>query len=136
MIPGSPPIVPKAPDGPLRVIVIGSLASVADYLDSVYDGRVVIRVYPASGGRGRRRRQALREILPVLHAGDTDVVVTSDGSRIARDPWSQFEFAEEARSLGTRVIFVSEGIDTSLDSWALRQEITAVASRIRRVPSE
>ena len=136
MIPGSPPIVPKAPDGPLRVIVIGSLAQVAAYLDSVCHGRVMIRVYPASGSSRKRRQQALREILPVLHAGDTDLVIASDATRIARDPWSQFEFAEEARRLGTRVIFASEGIDTSLDSWELRQEITAVASRIRRVPSE
>lgn len=126
MLAESPPILPRVPGGPLRVVVIGFLASVAATLDFLHEGQVVITVHPAGGGVDRRRCQTVSEILPALRAGDIDLVVTTDASRIARNPLTQLRFVNEACRNGTRVVFVNDGIDTALGSWQLRWQVASL----------
>lgn len=127
----SRPLVPKNPNGPLRVIELGRVSTehqpienieashrYADkYLECNYKGPIETKRLGERASGMRTDRQSIIEAEELIATGTWDLVIAEDLSRFYRNPRHQYAFVQDAVDNGTRVICIGDNLDTADDNW-------------------
>jgi hypothetical protein len=152
------PLVPKHPDGKLRVLAIGrlskpksteeetqktiesSLEVVRRHLDAIYDGPVLLTQLAEQESGLIADRATIQEAEELIAGGEVDLLIAEDLSRIYRSPRLQYAFVEDCVDSDVRVICVADRLDTEEDDWessmciaSFRHSMPAVDARRRQV---
>ncbi|PHS11143.1 MAG: hypothetical protein COA78_10400 [Blastopirellula sp.] len=129
------PLVPKIPDGPLCVIVMGRLSKAKNteeetqqtiessyafaekFLADVYNGPIEIHHLGEQISGMVAERETILEAYKLIESGEIDVVISEDLSRIYRNPRHQFSFVQDCVDAKIRLICVADGLDTADENW-------------------
>src|SRR3954470_2569062 len=123
------PLVPKAPGGPLRVLVVGRISTVhqnhenidasyrfvEDFLTRMYDGPIHYKHLGEQASGMRTDRATIVEAEEEIATGSWDLVITEALSRFYRNPRHQYAFVQNAIDHETRVICIGDNLDTAED---------------------
>jgi site-specific DNA recombinase len=139
------PLIPRGPDGILKVILIGrlskpkenefetkesidsSLASAEKYLKQYYNGPLTIRHLGEQVSGLLAERATILEAMELILSGEWDLVLTEDLGRVYRNPRHQYIFAQDCVDADIRLICVADGLDTANENW----EIMLAAAALR-----
>ena len=131
MLQPSVPLKPKNPEGPLRVLIIGRISTVHQkeesieasyryvekYLKQVVEGPLEIKHLGERASGMLADRATIREAEDLIATGTWDLAVAEDLSRIFRNPRHQYNFVQDAVDYETRVICISDHLDTGDENW-------------------
>jgi site-specific DNA recombinase len=137
----SVPLIPKDPNGPLRVLVIGRISTVhqdkenieasyryvQDYLQQIYHGPLHLKHLGEQASGMRTDRATILEAEAEVDTGTWDLVITEDLARLYRNPRFQYVFVQNAVDTDTRVICIGDNLDTADDNW----EVSLGAAALR-----
>ncbi len=156
------PLIPKNPDGILRVISIGRLskpknteedtnfnlassyAAIEAHLREIYDGQMDIHPFAEQISGLIVDRRTIVEIEELIATGEIDLVITEDLSRIYRNPRHQWAFVQDAVDADVRVICFGDHLDTADENWEVSMgmaafrhglDIPTIRRRVRRTAS-
>jgi len=124
MISTTTPLTPKNADGVLRVVSIGRISTAHQDDDSISASHEYVRRFLADCYQGPMDLEPLGEQISgmiadrktILHvedrmdAGDVDLVIAEDLSRIFRNPRLQYSFVQDAFDRGVRVICIADNL--------------------------
>jgi DNA invertase Pin-like site-specific DNA recombinase len=127
----STPLIPKDPNGPLRVLEIGrvstthqnieniaaSYADVERFLKTIYTDPMEIKQFGEQGSGMLTERESILEALEEIKTGMWDLVITEDISRPYRNPEYQIAFVHTCVDHDTRLIAVGDNLDTADENW-------------------
>jgi site-specific DNA recombinase len=127
------PLVPKDPDKPLRVVIIGristvhqnetsidaSFAFVEERLRATYKGPMEIRHLGEQASGMISDRRTIVEAWDLMEAGEVDLVIAEDLGRIFRNPRHQMNFVQDCVDAEVRLICIADNLDTADDNWEL-----------------
>ena len=122
----SVPLVPKNPNGPLCVLIIGRVSTpvqpgsdfdacfegAENFLQKNYQGSIGVK-YLRDHGCGLDERDSILEAAKEIAIGKWNLVLMADISRLSRDARRQHAFIQDAIASGTRVIALADGLDTA-----------------------
>ncbi len=129
------PLVPKHPDGVLRVIACGRLSkpkssdedtqvnlqssytAVERHLHDLYKGEMEIHSFAEQISGLIVDRATIVEMEELIATGEIDLFITEDVSKIYRNPRHQWAFVQDAVDAGVRVICFGDYLDTAYDDW-------------------
>ena len=125
------PLVPKEPDGPLRVLILGRVSTDRQDLENIeasyafdekflgesYQGPLYLKRLGERGSGLRTDRPTIVEAEDEIATGTWDLVLMEDLSRAYRNPRHQMAFVQNAVDAGTRVICIGDGLDTADPNW-------------------
>lgn len=124
------PLIPKRPGGPLRVIIIGRISTkeqnlesidasyryVQNFLENIYKGPMEFRCLGERASGMLADRATIRQAEDLIEAGEWDLVIAEDLSRIYRNPRHQYAFVQDVADSETRLICIADNIDTADDA--------------------
>jgi len=131
------PLVPKNPDGDLRVIVIGRLSQpkdtkdetektiessykyVEDFLRGIYQGPLCIRHLGEQISGMVADRATILEAMELIESGEWDLVIVEDLSRVYRNPRLMYVFVQDCVDADIRFIAIADHLDTSDENWEI-----------------
>jgi DNA invertase Pin-like site-specific DNA recombinase len=129
------PLVPKNPDGVLRVISIGRLSQPKEteaatqqsldaiqrenewMLKSIHSGPIVVKYLAEQISGMLANRETMAELWKLVASGEWDLIIAEDLSRIFRNPAFQLMFLQQCADSGIRVICFADNLDTADESW-------------------
>jgi DNA invertase Pin-like site-specific DNA recombinase len=133
----SKPLVPKKPDGILRVIPPGRISK-----ETQDKASIVSQQEDAASWLGRNytkptkmiplgeqtsgwlaNRQTMLEAQSIIIAGNCDLVLVGELREIYRNPEFQWSFVYECLDNRTRFISIWDGVDTDLENWEIAMHI-------------
>ncbi len=131
MIDRSVPLVPKNPDGPLMVLVLGRVSTkhqdvknieasyedVERFLKSIYDGPTHLKHLGEQGSGMLVDRVSIVEAEQEIETGLWDLVLMEDLSKAYRNPRHQYAFVQNCVDAETRVICTGDNLDTADSDW-------------------
>jgi site-specific DNA recombinase len=126
-------VTPHTADTPMRVVIIGRISTphqnednieasyryVEDYLRKQHLGPLQIKYLGERASGMLAERQTIRQVEDLIAAGQVDLVVAEDLSRIFRNPRHQLNFVQDAVDAGVRILCLADNLDTSNDNWEL-----------------
>jgi DNA invertase Pin-like site-specific DNA recombinase len=118
----SKPLIPKNPNAPLRVLVVGRISTthqnienieasyryVEEYLDRIYQGPKEMRHLGEQASGMRTDRGTIVEAEEEIATGTWDLVITEDLACLYRNPRHQYVFVQDAVDHDTRVICIGD----------------------------
>src|SRR4051812_15408227 len=121
----STPLVPKAPAGPLRVLLIGRVSTIHQDLENIaasfrpleamldegYPGPKLIRRLGEQGSGMSTERPSIVEAEELIATGTWDLVMAEDIARFYRNPRHAMAFVQNAYDKETRVICPGDNLD-------------------------
>src|SRR5262249_824577 len=129
------PLVPKNPDGPLKVIVLGRLSKAKatddqtkttiessmvvakEYLQNVYKGPTQVHCLGEKISGMIADRATIRETQDLVDTGAIDLVLVEEMSRLSRNPSHMYSFVQGMVDRDTRFIAVADSLDTGDENW-------------------
>ncbi len=132
---GNRPIVPRNPDGVLRIISVGRLSKPKKteeetqqsleairrenerLLANIYSGPKVIRYLAEQISGMVAERTTMTELWELVDTGEWDIIIAEDLSRIFRNPVFQLKFLQDCVDAGIRAICFADNIDTCDEGW-------------------
>src|SRR5438309_10177638 len=110
------PLIPKNPQGPLRVLILGRISTihqnldnieasyryVKDYLNQIYHGPLHFKQLGERGSGLRTDRPTIIEAEDDIESGTWDLAIMEELSRAHRNPRHQYIFVQNAVDAGTR----------------------------------
>jgi hypothetical protein len=131
MIDRSVLLIPKNPDGPLMVLVLGRVSTkrlnvknidasyedVEPYLKSIYDGSTHIKFLGEQGSSMIVDRASIVEAEHEIETGLWDLVLMEDLSKAYRNPRHHYAFVQNCVDAETRVICTGDNLDTADPQW-------------------
>jgi hypothetical protein len=131
MIDKSIPLIPKNPDGPLMVLMIGRVstphqdiknieASYEDderFLNLIYEGPAHIKRLGEQGSGMLVDRATIVEAEKDIESGEWDLVLMEDLSKAYRNPRYQHAFVQNCVDTDTRLICIGDNLDTEDPNW-------------------
>lgn len=133
------PLLPKQP-GPLRVLTIGRISTEHQQLESIAAMHDVVetqlrQIYKGPFDLTKLGEQAsgmlvdrptILEAMRRIEAGEFDLVIVEDLSRVYRNPAFQYLFVQHCVDHDTRFIALNDNIDTADENWELSLSFAAV----------
>jgi DNA invertase Pin-like site-specific DNA recombinase len=118
---------------PVRVVIIGRISTphqneenieasyryVEDFLRKQHLGPMKIKHLGERASGMLAERQTIRQVEDLIAAGQVDLVVAEDLSRIFRNPRHQFNFVQDAVDAGVRILCLADNLDTATENWEL-----------------
>lgn len=125
------PLVPKNPNGPLKVILIGRVSTIHQdkenieasfrydlaFLHANYSGISEIKCMGEQASGMLAGRATIVEACNLIESEQWDLVLVEDLSRIFRNPRFQWAFLQDCVDHLTRVICIADNIDTADPNW-------------------
>ncbi len=145
-------MVPKNPNGVLKVLLIGRISTPHQSIDNIeasfvplrkmiadlYDGEIQIKQLGERGSGMNPMRESIREAEDEIDSGIVDLVLMEDVGRAHRNIQYLAGFVQNAFDHDTRLIATGDGIDTANENWeallaaaAMRYGLTIPETRRR-----
>jgi DNA invertase Pin-like site-specific DNA recombinase len=137
---GNVPLVPKDPNGPLRVMILGRISTphqdleninasygfAERYLKQIYQGPLHVKHLGERGSGMRTDRASILEAEEEIENGTWDLVLCEDLSRPYRNPRHQMAFVQNAVDAGVRVVCIGDNLDTADENWEVALQAAAL----------
>jgi DNA invertase Pin-like site-specific DNA recombinase len=134
------PLMPKNPNGPLRVITIGRVSretqniencdaaslDIQKHLRDAYKGAIELREFGEQGSGMLASREKIDEAKELIASREWDVVILEDLSRAYRNPRLQWGFLQLCADHDTRCICIADNIDTADERWETMAHVAAL----------
>src|SRR3954447_8189300 len=125
------PLIPKDPNGPLRLLIVGRISTVhqdlenidasyryvEEFLSRIYQGPLHLKHLGERGSGLRTDRATIVEAEDEIATGTWDLAITEDLSRFYRNSRHQYVFVQDAVDQETRVICIGDNLDTAEEGW-------------------
>jgi site-specific DNA recombinase len=130
---GMIPLVPKNPDGVLRVLMIGRVSTIHQNVSNIdagynyaedilktrygYQGLMEVKHFGERGSGMRTDRATIMEAAEEIASGKWDIVLMEDISKPYRNPRWIYAFVQDAVDECVRVIAPGDALDSADDNW-------------------
>lgn len=133
-------LVPRNPDHPLKVIVIGRVSTIhqnqsnieagnrfgKDYIKQHYDGPIEFKEFGEQGSGMLVERRTILAAINEIESGAWDLVLMEDTSKAYRNPRWMWAFVQDCVDRGVRVIAPGDNLDTCDPNWELMMGTAAL----------